>query len=176
MMTYAPITAAQQKRLQTLYSQVARHTQEGASREARLAWASEAIGRNIGSFNDLNSAEAKQLIDSAQAQLGVKAPAKRDGFRGRMGREAAQQAGTEGRKDGNPDTHTMASATDVDRIHAVMDVLGWNQAMLTSWMQSPRGPLARRTEIRTVGDANRVYWGLKRIAKAKGLWRDRRSA
>jgi hypothetical protein len=170
-MTYAPITAAQQKRLQTVYTQLARHTMQESTREARLAWASEALGRSVTSFSSLDSHEAKQLIDSAQHQLGVKAPAKH-----RMDAYAARQAGTEGRKGASAANITIAGAADLERIRRVLSVLGWSEDSMRRWLESPKGPLGRRTEIRTVGDANRVYWGLKRIAIAKGVWQDRRSA
>jgi|SRR5579884_343703 len=169
----AKITPAQMKRLQVLYAQLVRSTFDGGdgSREARLAWASQLVCRKISSFSDLTFNDAKHLIDITQQQLGVKAPAKK---RERLSREAALQAGTEGRRDGSPDKHTLVGPHDLARIQYALDLLGWTQEQLEAWLRSPRSPLGKRSNpaIRTVGDANRVWWALKRMAQSRGVWRD----
>lgn len=163
------ITSGQMKRLQVLYGQLARHTMEGADRASRLAWAAAMVKRPIASFYDLTDAEARYLIDGIQAQLGVKAPAKK-----RLDREAARRAGTEGRR--GSDTTTMVSAADLARIQHALDVLGWSHAQFEGWLRSPSSPLRGRHEIRTLGDANRVWWALKRMAMARGVWKEKQTA
>lgn len=170
------ITGHQLKRLQTLYSQLSRHTLEGGSdRAARIAWASQQVGRSIASFKDLKFSEAKALIDGLQQQLGVKAPAKK---RERLSRDAARQAGTEGRRDGAAGKHTLVSGQDLARIDHALTLLGWDRAGLERWLSSPRSPLGKRSspEIRTLGDANKVWWALKRMAIARGVWEERKTA
>jgi hypothetical protein len=166
------ITSGQMKRLQVVYSQLARHTQEGADRAARLAWASQLLHRPIASFSDLTEQEARHLIDTVQGQLGIKAPAQP---RRRLDRHAAQKAGTEGRRGHASDEITLAGKSEFARIRYVLDLLGWSQAQLEGWLRSPRSPLRRKSAptISTLGDANQVWWALKRMAKAQGKWKER---
>jgi hypothetical protein len=168
-MTTQPITSQQMRRLQTLYGQLAAHAIEGSGRSSRLEWAGNQVGRTIASFKDLTHAEAHQLIDGLQGQLSVKAPAKR-----RLSREAAHRAGTEGRRD-NPykDAPQMVSAADLARIESCYARLGWTRENLDNWLASSRSPLKNRARpvIVTLGDANDVYWALKGMLQARGLWR-----
>jgi hypothetical protein len=166
------ISAGQMKRLQVLYSQLARHTQEGADRESRLRWASQLLQRPIASFGDLSQGDARHLIDTLQAQLGVKVPAKP---RRRLSREAAYKAGTEGRRGNDSAEVTLVSQADLARIQYALDMLGWNQAQLDAWLRSPRSPMGRKAspQIRTLRDANRVWWALKGMAVKRGLWKER---
>jgi hypothetical protein len=164
------INSKQMKRLQTLYGQLAAHVIEGSDRAARIQWASEQLGRSIASFRDLTAVEANQLIDGLQGQLGVKAPPKK-----RLDRDAARRAGTEGRRGDAGQSVTMASAEDLARIQHGLDLLGWSQAQLDAWLRSPRSPLGRRANpsIRTLRDANRVWWALKGMAVNRGVWKER---
>ena len=170
----AGITSPQLKRLQVLYSQMARRTFEGTDRESRLAWASKLCCRPITSFSDLTQDDARHLIDTLQAQLGVKAPSKRP----RLRREAAERAGNEGRRRDTSNQSTMAGPQDLARIQYALDLLGWNEAQFNGWLKSTRSPLGHRSnpQILTVGDANRVWWALKNMAKARGLWKEKLSA
>jgi hypothetical protein len=169
----AKITPAQMKRLQVLYSQLVRTTFDGGdgSREARLAWASQLLCRSVSSFRDLTQGDARHLIDVTQQQLGVKVPARK---RDRLSGEKAMQAGTEGRRDGERGKHTLVGPRDLARIQYALDLLAWTQEQLEGWLRSPRSPLGKRSNpsIRTVGDANRVWWALKRMAQSRGLWKD----
>jgi hypothetical protein len=154
------ITAPQLRRLQVLYKQYeSRSLDAGSTREDRLAWASARIGRTIASFSDLDLDEARKLIDGLQGALGVRVPSQR------MSRKQGQKAGTEGRHDQIHDETTLVGDSDIRRIRREMDRLGWDQARLDAFLASPSGPNARRTSIRTLGDANRVYWALKRIGR-----------
>ena len=173
------ITVEQMKLLQTVYGLYARATMDSATfplptaqqaKESRLAWASERTGRTIQSFSELSFSEAQLLIDFIQNALGVKAPAKK---KQRLGRRAAQQAGTAGRRDAETTNETiMASPADLARIAHVLSLLGWEQALLEAFLRSPRTPLRGRANpcIRTLADANRVWWALKRMAVRKGVW------
>ncbi len=165
------ITKGQLQRLQVLYSQFARHTLVSSVRESRLAWASQCLQRPVASFSDLSASEAKHLIDSLQSQLGVKAPAKR---RKRLDRDAANRAGNDGRRSDDSKQSTLAGATDLARIQYALDLLGWNQSQFEAWIHSPRSPLGRQSnpKVRTVGDANRIWWALKKMAQARGLWKE----
>ena len=108
--------------------------------------------------------------------------------RGAQDDNATNQArGTEGRKpkaagrDGACPVSTMAGAEDIARIEDALTRLGWDQKRLEAWLRSPSSPLARKVaggrsiapsnpKIRTVGEANRVWWGLKRLLKRAGCW------
>jgi hypothetical protein len=162
------ITTNQMRRLQTLYSQYASHAIDGNSREARMAWASEQTGRAIASFKDLTFAEAKHLIDALQAQLGV-ALSKPKSRRPRLSRDDAHKAGTEGRKGFESNDVTMAGPAEFARIQYALDQLGWSQAQLDAWLHSSRSPLGKKAQpqIRTLKDANRVWWALKGMMDAR---------
>jgi hypothetical protein len=165
------ITNAQLGRLQTLYSQYARHEiGVGADRESRIRWATERLHKPVSSFKNLTMDDAGFLIDGLQTALGVKAPLKK-----RLKRDQARRAGLDGRKDGSEfdGEPQMATAADQARIQHVLDALGWDQDGLRNFLESQRSPLARRADkhIRTTRDANKVYWALKRIAQSKGAWR-----
>ena len=171
------VTKAQLPRLQILYGQFARHSiGMGLSREARIAWASEQLGRAVASFSELTKAEATRLIDTLQGGLGI-APSKPK----RRPRRNDQAAGTEGRKRTLNNVSTMATAEDVERIQNALTRLGWSQAQYEGWMRSPRSPLARKVggtrvgpsdiALRTRYETNRVWWALKGMLVQRGLWK-----
>ncbi len=160
------INPRQLRRLQTLYNQFERHTLDvDAGRDARLAWASRMTGRTIDSFNQLSLDEAKRCIDALQGVLGVKAPNRSP--RPRMSRYAAEKAGTEGRRDQIHAETTLVTETDLSRIQDQLSRLGWEQPTLERFLLSSRSPLKGRTQIRTLGDSNKVLWALKRISPRK---------
>lgn len=164
------ISGALLKRLQTLYGQMAAHTLEANTREARLEWASAQLGRSVASFSALTREEASSLIDGIQGQLGLKLSRPRPA----LSRGAAHAAGTEGRRGNQVAASTMVSAADMARIQHALDLLGWDRPRLDEFLRSSRSPLGKRSspEIRTLGDANRVWWALKRIARRQGAWKD----
>lgn len=163
-----PISAGQLKRLQALYGQLARHTQQAADRAARLSWASDLVCRPITSFSQLTQADAHHLIDTLQGQLGLKARPQR------LSADAAYRAGTEGRRGASSASVTLVSDADMARIRYALGLIGWTQEQFEGWLRSPRSPLGRKASpaIRTLRDANRVWWALKGIAKARGLWKE----
>ncbi len=165
------ISPGQMKRLQVLYGQLCAHTCQGNDRESRLMWASQLVERPIESFKDLSMSDARHLIETLQGTLGIPetAASRRPRRRPRLDREAAQKAGTEGRRGYESNTATMASAAEFARIQYALDQLGWNQAQLEGWLRSTRSPLGKRAnpKIVTLGDANRVWWALKRMIDRK---------
>lgn len=158
-----PISPGQMKRLQTLYGQLCAHTDQGADRESRMTWAAYLVNRPIRSFKDLTGDDARHLIDTLQGQLGIQPnmPKRRQ----RLDRDAAQKAGTEGRRGYPSKQVTMASAADLARIRYALDQLNWNEAQFDAWLRSSRSPLGKRSnpQIRTLADANRAWWALKRM-------------
>lgn len=160
-----PISSGQMKRLQVLYAQLCAHTDQRADRESRLIWAAGLLERPIASFSNLTQDDARHLIDSLQGQLGIPSNVKPQRKRPRLDRDSAHKAGTEGRRGFESNAATLAGANDLARIEYALDQLGWNQVQLDAWLRSSRSPLRNRSnpQIRTLGDANRVWWALKRM-------------
>jgi hypothetical protein len=167
MTAYGKINRHQMKRLQTLYGQLATHTQEGSDRASRMQWASSQVGHTLSSFADLTFDEAKQLIDGLQGQLGVKAPVRK-----RLPRTDARRAGLDGRKDGAEfaSTPQVVTKADLSVIESYWLRLGWTRIQFDAWISSSRSPLRGSKQIRTTADANRVRWALKGMLVQKGLW------
>ena len=91
-----------------------------------------------------------------------------------MDRDAAERHAKDGRWDGEKfrPTPQLASAFDLGNIEKYYGRLGWDRETFDRWLRSPRSPLGRhsRPQIRTVAQANRVRWALKKMLKARGLW------
>lgn len=164
--------------LQTLYSQYSRRAIElDSSRECRLRWASEQLGREVTSFSGLSHADGRRLIDLLQGAMGIASKPRR------RPRRNDHAAGTEGRHDGAATVRTMPTQADIDRIQTALQRLGWSVAQYEAWLRSTRSPLARkagRTRIaptditlRTLADYNRVWWALKGMLKREGRWNAR---
>ena len=153
------ISPAALRRLQIVYRQYEAHSLDvGGCRQDRLTWASATLGRRVDSFSTLTPLEGKELTDGLQNALGLKetAPARR------YSRKDGEKAGTEGRSDQlHPNESTLVGDKDVRRIQQQLTRLGWDQGRLEAFLLSPRGPNGGRKEIRTLGDANRIYWALK---------------
>jgi hypothetical protein len=167
-MSNTNISAAQLTRLQVLWGQYAKHVKWGyGGREQRLCWTRDQIGRNISSFKELTLSEASDLINLLQSELGIKesSPAVRPRrFRSRIkDRDQAHAAGTEGRR-GSREKFTIAKAEDLAMLDVMLTEMAWTRDRLEAFLRSPSSPLRGRTQMRTVGDINRVLWALKRIA------------
>jgi hypothetical protein len=165
------ITKLQLPRLQVLYAQLARHEiGVGTDRLSRLRWATERLNKPVASFSALTADDAGFLIDQLQQTLGVKMPAKK-----RPARDQARRAGLDGRADGQEfaDAPQMVTPEDIALIQRLLGALGWSDEGFTRFLNSAKSPFARRADkqIRTVADANKVWWALKPIAKRKGVWR-----
>jgi hypothetical protein len=166
------ISSGQLVKLQTLWNQYARRNIDRDSRRERLGWASQLVGRRIESFKDLTKSEAEKCISTLLGVLGL--PLNSKGFRSRQA-ERSRQRGTEGRKFSDSKVKTLATAQDLDRIQDAMTRLGWDQARLDAWLRSPSSPVDSKSnpKIRTQWEANRVWWGMKRLLKRAGKWEER---
>jgi hypothetical protein len=154
--TNASISAAQLAKLQTLWSQHARHSLDvpDDSRQERLVWASAAVGRKISSFKDLTLDEASHLIDALAAAAGI------------ITRDRAHAMGTDGRRGARRRVLVIASQADQRRIQDAVERLGWDQEHFNNWLASTTSPLkSREKQVRTQADANRVWWALKSILR-----------
>lgn len=160
--------------LQTLWSQYARHSLDvprTRDREERLRWASGNIGRSIASFKELSRDEAATLINTLQMSLGR---AVKDRPRPRS-QSAGQAAGTHGRRGQRTNVEAIASADDHARIQDALTRLGWNEERFAGWLKSPSSPLGKMADpqVRTVAQANKVWWALKNLLKHHGAWNQR---
>ncbi len=159
------ISSAALTRLQTLYHQFEHRSFDvTSSREDRLAWAAETLGHEVTSFSALTIADGKHLIDALQLSMGLSetTPSQRRPASFRQ----AQKQGTEGRRD-----QVHAETTLLDGSEAIftlilteMKKLGWDDSRLKAFLRSRTGPNQGRETIRTLADANRVHWALKRLA------------
>jgi hypothetical protein len=160
--------------LQSLWAQHARHSLDVSTndRAARLAWASDQVKHPVASFSDLTLDEARSLIDLLSKSLGQPNTGKRR-WRPRMrDRERAQAAGTEGRRGFDSATKTMVSAEDLARIEDAITRLGWTRERFDAWLRSDSSPLGHvsNPQIRTLGDANKIWWPMKAMLKRAGKW------
>ena len=171
-MDAAPISAVQLKRLQTLYSQFAAASAapRTRAREERLLWVSLIVGHTVTSFSGLSTAEANTAI----ARLSKDVPQQQRRSPKPMDRAQAERHAKDGRWDGEEfrAAPQLASAYDLEHIEQYYRRLGWERETFDAWLRSPRSPLGRysRPQIRTVAQANRVRWALKRMLQKRGLW------
>lgn len=160
--------------LQTLYAQWACHAiQENIDpRAARLAWASEALGRAIGSFSELTRDEARRLIDALKGSMGQQLVEHPHPWRQIQSRERAQAAGTAGRRGKRSSLIQLAGPDDLARIDEALNRLGWTRERYEGWLRSGSSPLGivDPAIIRTVAEANKVWWALKAMLKRSGRW------
>jgi hypothetical protein len=174
-MSMNPCTKIQIVALQSLYAAWERRSIPASSdsRSERLAWASKAIGREISSFSDLNRDQARQLIDVLKESMGQPIGEAVNPWRKVCSRDRAQAAGTAGRRGKGPAVIQIASPDDIARIDQAVARLGWSRDQYEAWLRSPRSPLRDKnsTVIRTVGEANKVWWALKNMLKRSGNWR-----
>ncbi|MGD1106937.1 MAG: hypothetical protein ABR865_07815 [Terracidiphilus sp.] len=170
----AAATRAQLIALQTLYSQWSAHTfPAGAdARAARLAWATAAIGRQVFSFRDLTDDEARALIDMLKGSMGQPLIREPRPWRRIRSRERAHAAGTSGRKDADAAFIQMASPDDLARIDEALRRLGWSEEQYAAWLRSSVSPVPSKADsaIRTVAEANKIWWALKAMLRRSGNW------
>ncbi len=173
------IAPAQLRALQTLYSKWSARTVDDASdpRAERLSWASQNLGRSVSSFKELTRYEAYQLVNVLKVSLG-QAVKEKPGRRRIRSRDLAQAAGTEGRRGAQSSVAFMVSADDLARIDNAISRLGWTREHFDEWLRSSSSPLkgTADSQIRTLADANRVWWALKAILKKAGRWRSGEAA
>jgi hypothetical protein len=165
----AKISKKQLVALQTMYGQYERRSLDVAGEEkraTRLEFARSVVGRQIESFNDLTDREARQLLQVLARALG-----KPDRPRGMSDRDRAHDAGTHGRRGYDRSRDSLVSAADLARIDDAISRLRWDRKRLDGWLRSSSSPLRGRVEIRTLADANRVWWPLVKMLRRAGAWR-----
>jgi hypothetical protein len=159
--------------LQALYAKWAQHSlpASGDGRADRLAWASEHVGRQVASFKSLSRDEARDLIDILKSSFGQSVAEPPRPWRHIRSRDRAHAAGTAGRRDVASSVIQMASSDDLARIDQALQRLNWTSDQYRAWLASSRSPLkGSQRELKTVADANRVWWALKRMLIRKGRW------
>jgi hypothetical protein len=131
-----------------------------AARSARLAWASESVGRELSSFSELLPNEAARLIETMKKALGQEInPARRPRQR-RPGRDLAHAYGTAGRKSESTNEIQMVDGPTSEMLDRLREQLGWTRERLDAFLKSKHSPI-RSGAIRTLGEANRVIWCLR---------------
>ncbi len=170
-----PLSSGQLTALQSLYAKWQAHAVQdrGDPRAARLAWASENAGRTVTSFKELTADEARRLIDVLKVSMGQKLTREANPWRRIEERRAAREAGTAGRKNVRAGVIQLASPDDLARVAEAVGRLGWTEERFQEWLRSSRSPLhsAGAPLIRTVADANRVWWALKAMLARSGAWK-----
>jgi hypothetical protein len=165
----APIRSEQRKKLIVLWNQyyAREHWQAGNddSRAKRLKWLEGVTQRPIGSANDLTLMEATRAISALNSMLGLPAHKPRS-------RERGQAAGTHGRRGADNRAAEIVGSEELARIQRAIERLGWDQHRFDAWLGSPSSPLGHKKQIRTVGDANRVWWAMKRLLQREGKWEE----
>jgi hypothetical protein len=159
------LTSPQLRTLHTLFGLYSRHLLDPSGcdpRTARLAWASQQLGRRIASFRELSGLEAAQLIDRLKQLLGQEtkvAPSRR-----RPGRRTAQAYGTAGRRGRNDKEILLVDDETRRLLDGLLAKLGWTSEQLDFFLHSRRSPVKSGT-IRTLAEANRVIWALKNMLR-----------
>jgi len=172
-----PIAPEQLKRLQTLYSRFAAAAGDARvrTRQERLLWASFVINRRVESFSELTGEEADTCIERLKEDI----PGRKRRPRKPMDRDRALRHGKDGRYDSTfANAPALAGAYDLEQIEQYYHRLGWGRDTFDAWLRSPRSPLGRRSrpQVRTVAEANRVRWALKRMLQKRGLWEEHRAS
>jgi len=170
-----PCSREQVIALQALYAQWERHSlpasEAGDHRDVRLKWASDIVGRALGSFSDLSHSEARELIDKLKGSMRQLITEKPNPWRHVRSRDRAHAAGTAGRADEDSSFVQLANADDFSRIHVALQRLGWTAERYEAWLSSKSSPLAGKNQVRTVAEVNKVWWALKKMLKRSGNWR-----
>lgn len=167
--------------LHTLFSAWHSHTIDANPdvREARLAWASQCIDHQVFSFSDLGADDARRLIDILKQACGQPVGERPQPWRPVQGRDRAHDAGTAGRKGVRSAVIRLASADDFARIDDALRRLGWSRDRFEAWLLSSSSPLRQGGDetsvIRTLAEANRVFWALKAMMIRAGVWQRRKA-
>jgi hypothetical protein len=134
------------------------------ARRVRLVWASGIIGRDVSSFSELQPDEAGQLIERMKLALGQEInPAKRSRQR-RPGRDLAHAYGTSGRRSESSNEIHLVDAPTLELLDRLREQLGWTHERLDAFLKSKHSPV-RSGAIRTIAEANRLIWALKRMLR-----------
>ncbi len=135
------------------------------ARSARLLWASRIVGRELSSFNALQPDEAAQLIETMKKALGQEInPAKR--HRQRPGRDLALAYGTSGRRGETSNEIRLVDAPTLELLDRLRQQIGWSCERLDAFLKSKHSPVPSGA-IRTLAEANRVVWAMRRMRRGK---------
>ena len=150
----------QLKALQTLFGLYWRRSldpSDGDVRTARLAWASQNVGRPIASFTELRTDEAAQLIDLLKRALGQEV---RPVWRRPRDRRSALAAGTHGRRNRKVSIEILAAPADIEEVNGLRERIGMTPEEFETWLASRSSPVNRErgAALRTLSDCNRVRW------------------
>jgi hypothetical protein len=154
------LNSNQLKRLQTLWGLFCRQASlDAKDREARLSWVADAIGRKISSFRELSDGEANTAIDAIQKLLPPEMVKRK-----RPSRRLAQAYGTVGRRGHEQEEIRLVDAATLALLDRLLGRLGWTRERLDAFLRSRKSPV-RSGAIRTLAEANRVIWALKRMLR-----------
>jgi hypothetical protein len=131
------------------------------ARSERLAWASRNIERAVESFTELSVGEAAQLIELMKQALGQETKVVP-----RPRRDLALAYGTAGQRKETSNQIQMVDAPTLELLDRLLGQLGWSPERLDVFLHSRKSPV-RRGAIRTLGEANRVIWALKRMLRRR---------
>jgi hypothetical protein len=150
------ITGKQLLILQTLYSRRAAIARENDAdeRQARLAWATQVLGREVASFRDLGTEEAAKLIDECKTALGQPIspkPAKRS-----YGKRTPSAKGVV----------QIATADDLRQVHFWRERFGLSLEQFDSWLASPHSP-TRGRKLLTVANCRSVTIALRAMIRRR---------
>jgi len=163
-MTASPITGKQTKRLHTLWGLFCRQSNlDAKDRAARLDWVADAIGRHVASFRELAASEANIAIDAIQKLLPPELLKRK-----RPSRRLAKDYGTAGRRGHEQEEIRLVDAPTLALLDRLLGQLGWTRERLDDFLRSRKSPV-RSGAIRTLAEANRVIWALKRMFASRGL-------
>jgi len=158
--TAAPITGKQMKRLLTLWGLLCRQANlDATDRQARLTWISDAIGRTVSSIKELSVVEGRTVIDAIQKHLPPELL-----WTKRPRQSTARAYGTAGRRGQVEIEIPLVDAETLQLIDRLLQKLGWTRERFDLFLRSPKSPV-RSGMIRTLAEANRVTWALKRMAR-----------
>lgn len=126
------------------------------ARELRHAYIREVTSGRAAATNELSFADAMRVIRSLiDDQAGRRTIADR---------ERAQAAGTHGRRGSSSRQIAIASPEQVNLLIGHADRLGWTRERLDAFIARQLGSGRR---VRTVGDCNKVLWGLKSMLRRR---------
>ena len=180
----AKLTDGQLRRIQTLWGLIwgrfgsipSSETKAKASRDARLAYISSKIGRQIGSAKELTQGEAKLAIDAMQGALPAELVHPPSSGRRRTSAGTARAYGTAGRKGYRDKEIRLPDAETFRLLDHLLGELGWDRARLDAFLRSPKSPVRGGSpgegggrKIRTLADANRIIWVLKGMLRRRAV-------
>lgn len=109
----------------------------------------------------LSKLSVEELCAQFESLTGRRFRAKHGGARGRARRQAA---GTAGRKGAAEKVAVMVTGDDLQMLGDAAYGMGWDREQLARFIRRQTGA----DQIRTMAQFNKVWWAVKRMAKAAG--------